>query len=353
MQLLPRVYVGNTVTHLPQLNGCLHEATLVSEALRSNPLGDPHERAIWVYTPPDYADDSRRYPSIYMLQGLTDELRMWLNRSALRPTFIELVDSQFGCEQLPPCVLVFVDAWTSLGGSQFLDSPGTGRYHTYLCEELVPFVDSRFRTLTTGDSRGIAGHSSGGYGAIVTALLRPDLFGAVATHAGDALFEAAYQPMFPRALRALHQGYAGSYERFWVDFRSRPAFSRPGDTELMCVWAMSACYSAEADGTVTLPFEVASGRVIPGVWERWLAWDPVRLIPERPCAARSLRGVFIDSGTRDEWFSDLGAAAVHQELLRLEVANLAFELFDGAHAGNEFRLPRGVEYLLGLLVRSS
>ena len=72
-----------------------------------------------------------------------------------------------------PAIVVYVDAWTSLGGSQFLDSPATGRYHTYLCDEVVPFVDGRYRTLAGRGHRGVAGKSSGGYGAMITPMLRP------------------------------------------------------------------------------------------------------------------------------------------------------------------------------------
>src|SRR5207253_11348205 len=85
----------------------------------------------------------------------------------------------------PPAIVVWADAWTSLGGSQFVDSPGTGRYHTYLCEDVIPFVDARYRTLAGAAHRGISGKSSDGYGAMITPLLRPDLFGGLATHAGD------------------------------------------------------------------------------------------------------------------------------------------------------------------------
>src|SRR6266545_4219202 len=123
----------------------------------------------------------RRYPSIYVIQGLTGQLDMWRNRTAFRKNFPELADELFASGESPPCVLVFVDAWTSLGGSQFIDSPGTGRYHTYLCEEVVPFVDSRYRTLADAAHRGITGKSSGGYGAMVNPMLRPDVFGGLAT----------------------------------------------------------------------------------------------------------------------------------------------------------------------------
>src|SRR5919202_5620120 len=165
------------------------EHVLVSEALRGNPLGDPHERPLWVYVPPGYDDEpERRYPSIYVIQGYTGALPMWHSRSPFRPTFPEAADALFAGGDAPPCIVVFVDAWTAYGGSQFVDSPGTGRYHSYLCDEVVPFVDARYRTLATAAHRGIAGKSSGGFGAMITPMLRPDLFGGLASHAGDALY---------------------------------------------------------------------------------------------------------------------------------------------------------------------
>src|SRR5205807_7204259 len=123
--------------------GRLDEHVVVSDLLRGNPLGDPYERPLWVYVPPGYDDEpERRYPAVYVIQGLTGQLDMWHNRAAFRLTFPELVD-----ELAAPAVVVFVDAWTSLGGSQFIDSPGTGRYGSYLCDEAVAFVDERYRTL--------------------------------------------------------------------------------------------------------------------------------------------------------------------------------------------------------------
>jgi hypothetical protein len=230
-----------------ELRGRLDEHVIVSELLRGNPLGDPHERPLWVYVPPGYEDDAdRRYPSVYVIQGLTGQLDMWRNRTAFRPNFLELVD-----ELAAPCVVVFVDAWTSLGGSQFIDSRGTGRYGSYFCDEVVAFVDERYRTLPEAAHRGIMGKSSGGYGAMVNAMLRPDRFGGFATHAGDALFEVSYLPEFRTSVRALRDHYEGSFERFWEDFRSRPAFSKKTDHVLLNDWCMAACYSTDEMGPST------------------------------------------------------------------------------------------------------
>jgi S-formylglutathione hydrolase FrmB len=327
-------------------DGRFEEHVFESEVLRGNPLGDPHERPLWVYLPPGYDDDpERRYPSVYMIQGLTGQLDMWRNRSAFRPNFPELADDLFASGEAPPCVVVWVDAWTSYGGSQFLDSPGTGRYHTYLCDEIVPWVDRRYRTLAAAEHRGIAGKSSGGYGAMVTPMLRPDLFGGLATHAGDALFEVCYLPEFRDSARALRDDYEGSFDRFWEDFRSRPAMSKDSDGVLMNDWCMAACYSADEDGTVRLPFDPDTGELIPEVWGRWLEWDPVRMVKKHADALRGMRAIYIDAGKRDQWYLDLGAEAFRRELEAIGVTDVRFELFDATHMGIEYRYPLSLKYL--------
>jgi hypothetical protein len=108
---------------------------------------------------------------------------------------------------------------------------------------------------------------------------------------------------------------------------------------------MAACYSADEDGTVRLPFDPATSELIPDVWERWLAWDPVRMARQRGDALRSLKAVYIDAGTRDEWHLDLGAEAFRRELEKIGVTDVFFELFDAAHGGIEYRYPIGLKYL--------
>jgi len=232
-----------------------------------------------------------------------------------------------------------------LGGSQFLDSPGTGRYHTYLCDEVVPFVDARFRTLPGAAHRGIAGKSSGGYGAMVTPMLRPDLFGGLATHAGDALFEVCYQPDFRQSVRVLRDEYGGSFAAFWEDFLGRPAFSKDSDDHLLNDWCMAACYSSDADGTVRLPYDTTTAELIPEVWERWLRWDPVRMVPQHVESLRGMRAIYVDCGKRDQFFLDLGAQAFRQALADIGVTDVRFELFDATHMGIEYRYPLGLRYL--------
>jgi Putative esterase len=327
--------------------GRLDEHAFESEALNDNALGDPHVRPLWVYVPPGYEDEpARRYSSIYLIQGLTGQLDMWRNRSAFRKNPPEMMDELFaGDDAPPPAILVWVDAWTSLGGSQFVDSPGTGRYHTYLCEEVVPWVDANYRTRAEASGRGISGKSSGGYGAMITPMLRPDLFGGLATHAGDALFETCYLPDFRVSARTLRDHYDGSFERFWDDFRSRPAFSKKTDYTLLNDWCMAACYSTDADGTVQLPYDPATGELRPEVWERWLAWDPVRMVRRHAEALRSLEAIYVDAGNRDDVYLDLGAEAFRRALAEIGVTDIHFELFDGTHMSIEYRYPLAVRYL--------
>ncbi len=329
------------------LAGRIDEHVITSELLRGNPLGDPAERPLFVYVPPGYdGSQELRYPSVYVIQGYTGHLTMWRNRSAYRQPFPETADAVFARGEAPPAIVVYVDAWTAYGGSQFVDSPGTGRYHSYLCDEVVPWVDAHYRTVASAPCRAIMGKSSGGFGAMITPMLRPDLFGALATHAGDSLYEYSYIPGFAKAVRHLRD-YDGDIWRWWDDFRARVSFTKPADQELLMLLGVSACFSAREDGTVDLPFDPATGVIRPEVWQRWLDWDPVRMVPRYAEALRSVGAFWIDAGTRDEWFLDIGATAFRSALRDIGVPDEAirFELFDAGHSGIDYRYPMSLSWL--------
>jgi hypothetical protein len=329
------------------LAGRIDEHVITSDLLRDNPLGDPYERPLLVYVPPGYDDDpGRRFPVVYVIQGYTGHVGMWRNRSPYRQPFPETADAVFARGEAPPALVVFVDAWTKFGGSQFVDSPGTGRYHSYLCDEVVPWVDGHYRTLAAAPHRAISGKSSGGFGAMITPMLRPDLFGALGTHSGDSLYEYSYIPEFPKAVRHLRD-YDGDIWRWWADFQSRPSFTKPADHDLLMLLGVSACFSANEDGTIELPFDPATGQLRESVWQRWLDWDPVRMAPRYPDQLAALRGIWIDAGVRDEWFLDIGATAFRQTLRDIGVPDdaISFELFDGTHMGVDYRYPLSLAWL--------
>jgi Putative esterase len=329
------------------LAGRIDEHLLSSHLLRGNPLGDPHQRPLWIYLPPGYDDDpARRYPSVYVLQGFTGFLSRWRNRDPFRQPFPEAADAAFASGQAPPAVVVYVDAWTSYGGSQFVDSAGTGRYHAYLCDEVVPFVDERYRTIADRDHRAVTGKSSGGFGAMITPMLRPDLFGALASHAGDTLYEYCYLRDFGEAVRKLRP-YDGEISRWWDDFRSRTSFTKDGDDLLLGLYGVAACFSARDDGTPELPFDPRTGVLREPVWRRWLDWDPVRMVPGHGSAIRSLHSIWVDAGSRDDYFLDVGAEAFVAALHSAGVADdvVRFELFDATHAAIEYRYPLSLTWL--------
>jgi len=335
------------------LAGRIDEQVISSEMLRGNPLGDPHERPILVYLPPGYDDQPHRgYPAVYVIQGYTGHVAMWQNRSPYRLPFPEAADAVFASGEAPPAIVVYVDAWTSYGGSQFVDSPGTGRYHSYLCEEVVPWVDARYRTVSEAAHRAIMGKSSGGFGAMITPMLRPDLFGGLATHAGDTLYEYSYLPEFATATRYLRR-YDGDIWRWWRDFSARVAFTKEEDSSLLGLLGVAACFSAHQDGTVDLPFDPATGVIRPAVWQRWLEWDPVRMAPAHADALRGLRAIWIDAGTRDEYHLDLGAGAFRAALSDVGVADdlVHFELFDAGHMGIDYRYPMSLAWLCGRMAK--
>lgn len=311
------------------------ELELDSVVLRDNPLGDPHVRPVWVQVPPDHDDiDADRYPVVYVLLGYGGLVPTVRSRQPYGESQVELVDALMSEQGLPRFIAVYLDCWTAYGCGQYVDSPGTGAYHTFLCDEVVPFVDARYKTLADREHRAITGKSSGGFGAMITSMLRPDLFSVLATHAGDALYETNYLREFGNAARAL-QEYGGDIMAFWKDFTSRRPFTKRSDQLLWLLLGISSSYSAEPDGTVVLPFDPATGRLRDDVWKRWLDWDPVRMLERPECAdaMRTMKGIWVDAGTGDDYNLDLGARAFRDGLLTAGVAEdrIHFELVNANH----------------------
>ena len=155
---------------------------------------------------------------------------------------------------------------------------------------------------------GSTGKSSGGYGAMVVPMLRPEMFGALASHAGDALFECCYLPEFPQVARALRDNFDGSWQVFkqrlaTADHLEFSRFAAP-----LNVYAMGCVYSPDPErpGEALIPFETETGRLIDEIWQRWLTHDPVRMAPQHADALRSLRRVYLDAGRRTSgsWTSE-------------------------------------------------
>ena len=327
------------------LAGTLDRLTVGSQLLADNPLGDPADRPLYVYRPP--GTPSGPLPAVYVIQGFTGQLDAWLNRSPFEPTFGERLDAMFAADECPPALVVLVDAWTSRGGSQFLNSSSTGRYMDYLCDEVVAFVDDRYPTRADREHRALTGKSSGGYGAMVVPMLRPDVFGALNSHAGDALFEVAYLPQFPQAARLLRDCFDSSVQVMYQQLAQAPRFEYGRFGAVLEMYGYACAYSPDPErpGEARLPFDVRTGRLIDDVWAQWLAKDPVRMIADHVDALRSMRRIHLEAGRSDEYYLDLGAEAMAAELTAHGIEH-TLELFDGRHGGIGYRYPAAIADLV-------
>lgn len=328
--------------------GTLDRLTVASELLEGNPLRDPSARPLWVYLPRGVDRRSGdRFPTIYLIQGYTGQLDSWLNRNAFEPNIVERLDQLFDDDTVPRSIVVFVDAWTAYGGSQFINSSSTGPYMDYLCDEVVPFVDDNYPTIAEAGHRGLSGKSSGGFGAMVVSMMRPDVFGGFASHAGDALFEVSYVPDFRASARALRDHFDGSWDVL-LDRVFGTEWTHGFDDywPALMVYGMAAAYSPDPDnpGRGLVPFDPGTGRLIDDLWARWLEWDPVRMAPTKGDALAGMKLIYLDAGDKDEWYLDLGARAFADELDKLGL-RYEFELFPGKHGGIQYRYPKAIKAL--------
>lgn len=319
-----------------------------SRVLLDNPLGDPVDRELWVYLPPGYEESGRSYPVLWCLIGFTGVGAMAVAGNRWAPGLAERLDRLIagGC---PPVIVAFPDCFTRFGGSQYLNSAATGRYEDYVCDELVPFVDDRFRTLARREARGVFGKSSGGYGTLSLAMRRPGVFAAAACHSGDMGFEFCYVPDFARC--AARVAKAGSLDKWWAEFESTEK-KKSADFAAINVIGMAACYAPEPEEPLglALPFDLETGAIREDVWRRWKANDPVEMVrrPEYAQALRDLRLLYLDCGSDDEYQLHLGQRLFCGRLAELGIAHESQE-FPDDHRSISYRYDVSVPKLAAAL----
>jgi enterochelin esterase family protein len=310
--------------------------TVEGRALAANTLGDSAVRRVAVWLPPTYTTSAaRRYPVIYWLAGYAGTGESLFQGNPWQPGLGDRLDRLVERGAMGEVIVVAPDGFTRWGGSQYLDSPVSGDYERHLCRELVPEIDSRFRTVPQREARAIGGKSSGGFGALVLAMRHPELFAAVASHAGDMYFELSILPDVPVAVRTLrrHGGVAGFLQHF-----DRALTKRSDDFTTIMMLALAAAYSPDAAKPhgVALPFDLGTGELDHEVWRRWKAWDPIELAAKHVEALRAMKLVYLDAGTRDEHALDLGARILAARLAALGVA-FRHEEFDDGHRNTAYR----------------
>jgi enterochelin esterase family protein len=310
----------------------------VSEVLRGNAPGDPHERELIVYLPPGYGETDAQYPSVYCLTGFTGRGKALLNDNPFSPNLAERMDALIAAGTIRPMIAVMPDCFTYYGGSQYINSTATGRYEDYLTQEIAGYVDENFCTVADRSHRAVMGKSSGGYGSLIMGMRHADIFALVCSIAGDAYFEYCYPMDFPKAFRAVKGDPHGYMKRFWGSEKKGKDFHSALNTI-----GMSACYSPNGTG-FDLPFDLETGEIRQDVWARWLEHDPVRLVEKHVENLRSLRLLFLDAGARDEFNLDIGARILSKKLTESNVDHIHEEFNDG-HFNISYRFDRSLELI--------
>ncbi|HVR45855.1 MAG TPA: alpha/beta hydrolase-fold protein [Candidatus Binatia bacterium] len=320
-----------------------------SDALAGNPLGDPSERPVVVYRPAAYdAEGSRRYPVLYVLHGYTGDAAALVSTRPWETNVLQWADRLIERREMAPALVVLVDGFTRLGGSQYVDSVHNGGYATYTVRDVVGHVDEHYHTIRSEGGRAVLGKSSGGFGAMHLVLDHPGVFGAFASHSGDSYFQYAHPPAFATVQRAL-EAHAFDISAFVAGFERKPKRSSAEYTTMEML-AYAAAYSPRSAKAfdLDLPFDRASGELLPDVFARWLAFDPAERVAKHKAQLSRLRLRYLDCGRRDEYNLDIGARVVARRIRDLGL-DVRHEEFDDDHRNVGYRYAVSLPALTAVL----
>jgi enterochelin esterase-like enzyme len=309
---------------LAHAGGQLLADTLRAAALVANKYGDSPDRTMLVYLPPSYAtSSSTRYPVIYLLHGFGSTERSWAGgyrgfniRSAM--------DSLVGARLVREMIVVMPNGRNRLGGSFYTNSESSGNWDDYIARELIAYVDGKYRTLASPDSRGLAGHSMGGYGALALGM----------RHAGDI-----YGAVYALSACCTHFSRELTYdtEEIWRRLVTVGSFAEAQGLPFypQVFLALSAAFSPNPNRPplyVDFPFERKDDRWRPveDVQLQWSQHSPYDMLPRYASRLRRLRGLAFDVGTHDDLVAPSDLAAVDSALDRAGVVH-HFETYDGDH----------------------
>jgi S-formylglutathione hydrolase FrmB len=341
----------STIARLLGLQGDLRIDFLSSDALANNPLGDPATRPVAVYLPPGYdPQGSRRYPALYVLHGYTGDVNALLSSRPWETNVVQWADRLIHERRMLPALVVIVDGFTRLGGSQYVDSIHNGRYAAYTTRDVVGHVDAAYRSIANEGGRAVLGKSSGGFGAMHLVLEHPGTFSAFASHSGDSYFRYAHIPAFARVQRML-EAFDFNIAAFLESFEGKPKRSADEYTTMEML-AYAAAYSPRSATAfdLDLPFDPTSGALREEVFGRWLAFDPAERVASRRAELERLRLRYLDCGRRDEYNLDIGARVVSERIRDLGLA-VRHEEFDDDHRNVNYRYAVSLPALAAALDR--
>jgi hypothetical protein len=265
---------------------------------------------------------------------------------------------------------VFPDCFTRLGGNQYVNSAAIGNYADYLIRELIPLVDREFRTLAAREHRGCFGKSSGGYGAIIHGMKYARHWGAIADHSGDAYFEVVYGHDWPNTLNELAKyrtpkRAAGPYDalreagderladgcddgrvrRFLDALWRKEKLSHAEGHAIMNV-CMAATYDPDLNAPLgfRLPYHLETGERIEARWRNWRRHDPIHLVRRYRDNLRSLAGIYVDCGWRDQYHIHYGTRTLSLRMAEAGIAH-TYEEYDDDHSDVDYRMDVSLPFL--------
>jgi len=323
--------------------GTIHRLTLDSQVLAGNLVEAPTQRIVDVYIP--HGHDGRHLPLLVDIVGFTAGGPVHTNWKNFGENVPERLDRLIAAGEMAPVVVAFPDCFTKLGGNQYVNSVAMGRWDDFLRDEVVPFVEQRFSCGGSG-RRGVFGKSSGGYGAMVHALLHPDFWSGAAVHSGDMGFELLYRHEFVPVLRALAKD--PDIGR-WIDGFWSGKKPKDSDVHILMMFAQAASFDPDPSAPygVRLPVTLDTCELIPDRWAHWMAWDPLTLVESHGPGLKALKALYIDCGDVDQYNLVYGARRMHQRLTAMGVDHV-YEEFPDDHTAVDYRM----DISLPLLVRA-
>ena len=305
-----RVSVAQT---LAPLAGSVERLKVHGVALEKNLEGDSPDRDVSVYLPPSYRTDTqRRYPVVYVLHGFTDSENGWFRVPSHFVNLPASMEKAVAAGNARDMILVMPNAFTRYAGSFYGSSVTTGDWETYVTRELVAYVDGHYRTIAQKASRGLAGHSMGGYGTLRLAMKYPDLYGAVYALSACCLVPTYAQP----AGIAKAQAIQSDSEFAKTDFYTKVMIG------------LAAAWSPNPKAPPYFEFPYKDGTLQPEVMAEWSANAPAAMLSQYVVNLRRIPFIALDVGLQD------GLLAENQRMDRLlseYSIQHTFETYEGTH----------------------
>ena len=287
--------------------GRLVEVKIPAPALKGNQLGEPTELNASIYLPPGYDTAApKRYATVYLLHGFLSTDKAWTINGYQRMNLQTTLDALIKGGKVREMIVVVPNSWSHYGGAFYTNSTVTGNWEDYIYRDLVQHVDANYRTIASSESRGIAGHSMGGYGALVLGMRHPDVFGAVyalspccTVMEGDM---AGTNPNWSKVLRLTSKDQLKLRPQSFEDFFT------------IAFVALAASFSpnpARAPLYVDFPFkepvstsgstQAAGLEKNEPTYTRWRSQMAVYMVEKNQQNLMKLRGLFIDYGVKEEF----------------------------------------------------